>query len=335
MPRSPRRSTLPRKDPGVPLSASQRPSAEILARLAPAVTAELARALDRAESHCLSLVATPIGNLADMSLRAIATLATADIVYAEDTRHSATLFAHYGLRPTVRPYHEHNAEKERPAILAALDEGKSVALISDAGTPLVSDPGYKLVRDCLAAGHRVTAIPGASATLAALVSSGLPSDAFAFAGFLPARSQARRTRIAELAAIPATLIVFETANRIAKALADLGQVLGERSAVVARELTKLNEEIARGSLTELAAGFAARSDLKGEIVIVVGPPEPREATDEQVVDALRAARVHQSLRDATRSVAEALGVAKSRVYDLALDLDDPSGVNADAANSDD
>ena len=268
----------------------------------------------------MHLVATPIGNLGDISLRALAVLATADVIYAEDTRHSGRLLSHFGIKAKLRPYHEHNAERERPVILAALADGDSVAVISDAGTPLVSDPGYKLVRECLAAGHPVDSVPGPSAPLAALVASGLPTDTFLFAGFLPAKMQARKARIKELAGIPSTLILFESPSRIAETLGDLAEGLGNRQATVARELTKLNEEFVRDDLSGLAAEFQARSKIKGEIVIVIGPPPSAAPSDQEIEPRLVAALSEMSLRDAARAVADDLGVSRSRVYELGLTL---------------
>jgi 16S rRNA (cytidine1402-2'-O)-methyltransferase len=190
--------------------------------------------------------------LGDVTLRALAVLAQADILYCEDTRHSRILLAHYGIARPTRPYHEHNAARERPHVLAQLAAGQSVALISDAGTPLICDPGFKLVRAAAEAGFPVTAIPGPSAPLAALVSAGLATDAFFFAGFLPSRCNARRTRLQELKSVPASLVFFEAPSRLADSLADLAAVLGEREGAVARELTKMHEELRRGSLAELA-----------------------------------------------------------------------------------
>ena len=210
----------------------------------------------------LYVVSTPIGNLGDMTLRAIAVLARADAVLCEDTRHSRTLLSHFGIGTPARPYHEHNAAKERPRVLAELAAGQRIALISDAGTPLVSDPGWKLVREALDAGHRVEALPGASATLAALSVGGLPTDAFLFAGFLPPKSAARRTRIAELSAVPATLVFFEAPSRIAEALADLAAVLGPRPAALARELTKLHEEVRRAPLDQPRRRARRRNDQR-------------------------------------------------------------------------
>jgi len=281
------------------------------------VSGELERAFAQTQEAGLYLVATPIGNLGDISLRALAVLARADVIYAEDKRHSATLLNHFAIKAPLRSYHEHNAEKERPNILAALETGERVALISDAGTPLISDPGYKLVRSVLAEGHAVISIPGASAPLTALTSAGLPTDTFLFAGFLPARKEARRGRIAELAQTPATLIFFEAPTRLAESLDDLSAVLGQRPAAVARELTKINEEFVRGELAELATHYRGRT-VKGEIVILVGPPAPVEITDEDIKSRLAEALVELSLRDAARLIAEDLGVAKTRVYDLGL-----------------
>src|SRR5262245_46395291 len=205
----------------------------------------------------LYVVATPIGNLRDITLRALDVLGAANRVYAEDTRVARKLFDAYGLKPRLAAYHEHNAEAARAEILTALEQGESVALISDAGTPLVSDPGFKLARAAIEAGHRVFPIPGASALLAGLVASGLPSDRFLFVGFLPSKQGARRVALAELAEIDATLILYETGPRLADALADMAEALGPRPAAVARELTKLFEETRRGTLDALAAHYAA------------------------------------------------------------------------------
>lgn len=265
----------------------------------------------------LYLVSTPIGNLADITLRALSVLVRADVIYCEDTRHSRTLLSHYSIRATLRPYHEHNAEEQRPRILAELGAGKTIALISDAGTPLISDPGFKLVRDAAAAEHTVIAIPGASAVLTALPVSGLPTDAFFFAGFLPTREGARRTRIEELAGVPGSLVFFESPGRAGAALQDLADVLGARPAVLARELTKLHEDVVRGSLAELAARFAD-VEPKGEVVLVVGPPGEGTTSDADIEAQLEQALKHWSVRDATKAVADALKVPKARVYDIAL-----------------
>ena len=225
------------------------------------------------------MVATPIGNLGDVTLRALSILAAADAVLAEDTRVSRTLLARYGIETPLSPYHEHNAAEARPRALRRIAEGQALALISDAGTPLVSDPGFKLVAEAVAAGFAVTAAPGASAALAALCVAGLPTDRFFFEGFLPPRSAARRERINALAAVPATLVFYEAPSRLAEALADLAAELGPRPAAVARELTKLHEEVRRGTLDALAAEFAAAEPPRGEIVVVVGPPQAREPVD--------------------------------------------------------
>jgi 16S rRNA (cytidine1402-2'-O)-methyltransferase len=285
--------------------------------VAAAAVVEMQRHLDRELPPGLYLVATPIGNLADITLRALSVLARADIILCEDTRHSRTLLSHFGIEATTRPYHDHNAARERPRVLADLAAGRRVALISDAGTPLVSDPGYKLVRASLEAGHRVEALPGPSAALAGLSVAGLPTDAFYFVGFLPPRSAARRARIAELKSISATLVFFEAPSRVAETLADLAAELGSRPAALARELTKLHEEVLRSSLPQLAEQLGTRP-IKGEAVIVVGPPQPGEVTDEEIAAKLDTALREMSLRDAAKAVADALGVPKTRVYDLGL-----------------
>jgi 16S rRNA (cytidine1402-2'-O)-methyltransferase len=270
----------------------------------------------------LYLVATPIGNLGDISLRALSVLAHADLIAAEDTRHSRKLLSHFNIAGELTPYHEHNAAKERPRLLARLRAGSSVALISDAGTPLISDPGYKLVREALDEGFMVTSIPGASAALAALTSAGLPTDTFLFAGFLPAKSGPRRARLEELKSIPATLVFFETAPRLEKSLADTNEVLGAREAAVAKELTKLHETVTRGTLDRLAAESSENSALKGELVVVVAPPTEDRAgiTDEKIVEQLGKALNLESFRDAVRSVSEVLQVPRSRVYEVGLSL---------------
>jgi 16S rRNA (cytidine1402-2'-O)-methyltransferase len=288
----------------------------------------LAQLLEKPLSAGLYLVATPIGNLGDITLRALAVLARADVLYCEDTRHSRTLLAHYAIARSARAYHEHNAARERPRVLAELQAGRSVALISDAGTPLVSDPGYKLVREAIDAGYPVTSLPGPSALLAGLVASGLAADAFLFAGFLPPRQSARRTRLAELKAVPATLVFFEAPSRLADSLADIDGVLGEREAAVARELTKLHEEVRRGPVADLVQ-WASETGPKGEVVVLVGPAPAEVATDAVIIARLEPLLAVMSLSDASRSVAEELGVPKGRVYALGIAMkrgsDDPSG----------
>lgn len=269
----------------------------------------------------LYLVATPIGNLADITLRALVVMTRADRLYCEDSRQSLKLLQRFGIEQRLDTYHEHNAERERPRILAALAAGKIVALISDAGTPLVSDPGYKLVRSAVEEGHAVHAIPGPSAVLAGLVEAGLPTDEFHFAGFLPPRSGTRKNRIAALAAIPGTIVLFEAPTRLGDCLADLAEILGSRPAVVARELTKLNETCHRGTLAELAA-WAEAASVKGECVILVGPGEAELVDDAAIEQALAKALEAGSVRDAAATVAERLGVPRRRVYDLAIGLNE-------------
>jgi 16S rRNA (cytidine1402-2'-O)-methyltransferase len=267
----------------------------------------------------LYVCATPIGHLADITIRALVTLQRADIVYCEDTRHSRVLLAHYGIGTALRPYHEHNAAAERPRILSLLSEGKAIALISDAGTPLVSDPGYKLVRAAIDAGHAVTALPGASAVLTALTLAGLPTDTFLFAGFLPPKQQARRTRLTELAPVPATLVLFEAPTRVAATIEDIREALPGRPVALARELTKRFEEVWRGAPGDILARLTA-SPVKGEIVLIVGPPNASEMTDAAIEDELRRALADMSLRDAVRAVADGRGLSKSRVYEIGLRL---------------
>lgn len=290
------------------------------ASLAERASAEVRRQLETKLASGLYLAATPIGNLGDISLRALATLARADVIYCEDTRHSRTLLAHYAIDRPLKPYHEHNAEAERPRVLAQIESGKSVALISDAGTPLISDPGYKLVRAALDGGHRVSALPGASALLAGLSMAGLPTDAFHFAGFLPPKENARRTRLADLASIPSTLVLFEAPNRLVATLEAIALVLGDREVAVARELTKRFEELRRGSAQSLAAELHGQ-EIKGEIVLIIGPPTaPVAASDEQIARELTRALEQMSFKDAVRTVSDMLRESRSRVYDLGLKL---------------
>ena len=271
-------------------------------------------------------MATPIGNLGDISLRAIRTLAAADAVLAEDTRVTKVLLAHYGITTPLVAYHEHNAAAMRPQLMARLRGGASLALVSDAGTPLVSDPGFKLVADAVAEGLSVTAVPGASAVLAALTVAGLPTDRFFFEGFLPARSGARRTRIAELAAVPGTLVFFESARRVAEALDDLAAVLGDRSAAVARELTKRFETVRRGPLPELARLFGEADPPKGEIVILVAPPAGPPTLGGMELDAkIRTALARMSVKDAAVVVAAETGLPRRHVYARAIELVNPHG----------
>lgn len=268
----------------------------------------------------LYAVATPIGNLRDVTLRALDVLAAADLVLCEDTRVTGRLLQAYGIEAELQPYHEHNAARVRPKVVDRLRRGAVVALVSDAGTPLVSDPGYKLVRECVENGVSVTPVPGASALLAALAAAGLPTDRFLFAGFLPAKAGARRKALGELAAVPATLVFYEAPSRLAAALADMAATLGERTAAVARELTKLHEETVRGSLEDLARRYAEAAPPKGELVVVVGPPA-RAAPGAQEVDAALAdALATMSVRDAAAAVSEATGIPRKQAYARALAL---------------
>lgn len=293
--------------------------------LADRAAAEVVRQTQQQLDAGLYLVATPIGNLGDITLRALATLSRADLVCCEDTRRSRVLLEHFGIKRPLRPYHEHNAEAERPRILAALAEGQVVALVSDAGTPLISDPGYKLVRAALEAEHRVIAIPGASAVLAGLTAAGLPTDCFLFGGFLPSKETARRNRLSEFASAPATLVFFEAPSRVAASLASIAQAFPGREVAVARELTKRFEDIRRGTAEELSAWTAEAGEPKGEIVILVGPPaEPSPIADRDIASRLEPLLKDMSLRDAVRAVADDLGVARSRVYDLGIALKDDS-----------
>lgn len=274
----------------------------------------------------LYLVATPIGNLRDVTVRALEVLAAADLIACEDTRVTRKLLDRYGIATPLSSYHEHNATQARPRLLARLGEGAAIALVSDAGTPLVSDPGYKLVREARASGASVTTVPGASAVLAAVTLSGLPSDRFFFEGFLPAKETARRARIAELKRIPATLILFETGARIAASLADLAAGLGTREAALCRELTKLHEEVRRGDLTTLAREAAQASEPRGEMVIVVASPEPQaEVTAVDLDSLLRQALDRVSLKEAVAEVAAVTGASRREVYQRALALDKERG----------
>ncbi len=270
----------------------------------------------------LHVVATPIGNLADISLRALATLAAADAVVAEDTRVTKTLLAHYGIATPLAAYHEHNAEVMRPHLLARLAAGAALALVSDAGTPLISDPGYKLVAEALAQGLSVTSVPGASAVLTALVVAGLPTDRFFFEGFLPPKSAARRQRIAELSTIPGTLVFFESPRRVAETLTDLAAVLGPRDAALARELTKVFETVRRGKLSDLAAAAAATPPPKGEIVLLIGPPSAgAPAIDAADLDLrIRKALESLSVKEAATVVSVETGQPRRKVYARAVEL---------------
>jgi 16S rRNA (cytidine1402-2'-O)-methyltransferase len=274
----------------------------------------------------LHLVATPIGNLRDITLRALETLAAADVIACEDTRVTRKLLDHYGITTPMTPYHEHNAATARPKLLERLAGGQAVALVSDAGTPLVSDPGFKLVRAAQAAGHAVSAAPGPSAALTALTVAGLPTDRFFFEGFLPAKDGQRQARIAELARVPATLILFETGPRLPRTLAALATALGPREAAVCRELTKLHEEIRRGELPALARAYEDGAGTRGELVIVVAAAAAdAESSTADTDELLRLALERGSVKDAVSEVAAATGRPRREVYRRALALAGEAG----------
>jgi len=268
----------------------------------------------------LHIVATPIGNLRDTSLRALEVLAAVDVIACEDTRVTRKLTDHYGITTPLTPYHDHNAAEARPKLIARIAAGDAIALVSDAGTPLISDPGFKLVRAAHEAGHMVTTAPGASAALAALAVAGLPTDRFFFEGFLPAKSGQRRARIAELARIPATLLLFETGPRLAAAFADLAGGLGPREAVVCRELTKLHEEVRRGDLAALAAHYESATEPRGEIVLVIAPPVAQDTEVADLDTLLRNALTRVSVKEAVAEIAAITGHPRREVYQRALKL---------------
>src|SRR5436309_5742412 len=269
----------------------------------------------------LHLVSTPIGNLGDITLRALQTLAGVDIIACEDTRITRRLTERYGISALLKPYHEHNATLARPKILGRLAQGASIALVSDAGTPLISDPGFKLVREACAAGCAVIAVPGASSVLTALAVAALPTDRFFFEGFLPAKETARRTRLAELAKIDATLVMFESGNRVQDTLADLADIMGGRDAAICRELTKLHEDITRAPIAELAKA-ADQLETRGEFVLVIGPPRADEGvmTQHDLDDLLRASLSRDSVKDSVAHAVEISGRPRREVYARALEL---------------
>ena len=282
----------------------------------------------------LHLVATPIGNLGDITLRALETLAGVDIIACEDTRVTRRLTERYGITAVLKPYHEHNAAMARPKILELLSQGAAIALVSDAGTPLISDPGFKLVREVCAAGHAVLALPGPSSVLTALAVAALPTDRFFFEGFLPSKQGARRNRLAELANIPATLVMFESGNRVQETLADLAQVMGARDGAICRELTKLHEDVQRAPLPELAQR-ADQLETRGEFVLVVGPPSAQAQimAEDQLDDVLRMALRRDSVKDAVAHAVAVSGRHRREVYARALEIVKQSrGEDVDDAN---
>ena len=267
----------------------------------------------------LYVTATPIGNARDITLRALDVLRAADLIAAEDTRVTAKLLAIHGISKPLTAYNDHNAARERPRLLGRLRDGARIALVSDAGTPLVSDPGFKLVRAAIEEGLPVHALPGASAALTGLVLSGLPTDRFLFAGFLPAKSGERRTMLEELKTLRATLIFFESGPRLADSLKDIAAILGARSAAVAREMTKLHEEIRRGTLIELARSYENQIAPKGEVTLLIAPPHAAE-TDFAAVDAaLTAALAFMPLKPASEMIADLTGASRKAVYARGLE----------------
>jgi 16S rRNA (cytidine1402-2'-O)-methyltransferase len=266
------------------------------------------------------VTATPIGNLGDITLRALAVLEGADAVLCEDTRVTAKLLSAYGIKAELVAYHDHNAARVRPRVLKRLAAGECIALVSDAGTPLISDPGYKLVAEARAAGASVHAVPGASSVPAALSVVGLPTDRFFFVGFLPPKAGARRKALEELKGARASLVLFEGPSRITALLRDSATVLGPRAAAVARELTKLHEEVRRGTLDELAAHYEAEGPPKGEIVVVIAPPTEDQGASIDVDEALRAALKTGSVKDAASEVAEMTGRPRREIYARALKI---------------
>lgn len=285
-------------------------------------TEVVARPLEAA----LYLVATPIGNLGDITLRALETLAGADQLACEDTRVTRVLLDRYGIRQRPTPYHEHNANEAGPRLIEALESGRSVALVSDAGTPLVSDPGYRLVEQALEKGIRVVPIPGASAVLAALTASGLPSDAFMFAGFLPVKDGQKRTRLSELVAVPATLIFFKSPRRLADTLVAMADVYGDRPAAIGRELTKTFEEMRTGTLPALAAHYAEAPTPKGEVVICVGPPaEQAPAAPADIDRLLLSLAAEMPASKAAAEAARMTGGQKPALYRRLLELKEGGG----------
>src|ERR1700729_727298 len=278
----------------------------------------------------LYLVATPIGNLGDITLRALETLAGVDLIACEDTRITRRLTERYGITGLLTPYHEHNAASARPKILEKLARDGSVALVSDAGTPLISDPGFKLVREVCAAGFSVVALPGPSSVLTALSVAALPTDRFFFEGFLPPKQTARRARLTELSRIEATLVMFESGNRVQDTLADLAGIMGDRDAAICREMTKLHEDIRRAPVTELALA-ADTLETRGEFVLVIGPPAAGTAimAKDDLDNLLRHQLPQHSVKDAVAHAVELSGRPRREIYARALELAGEADANGD------
>jgi len=269
----------------------------------------------------LYVTATPIGNLGDITYRAVETLKAADVILCEDTRQTAKLCATYGIGTSLKAYHEHNAARIRPSIIKKLQDGAAMCLVSDAGTPLISDPGYKLVREARKAGVAVYPVPGPSAAIAALSAAGAPSDYFFFAGFPPSKAGARDKTLAALADIDATLIFYETGGRLGASLKAMAAAFGDRRAVIARELTKLHEEFREGQLTDLAANYEAAAP-KGEIVVLICPPGAKELSEGELDAFLKDALATMSVKDAAAEAANVLGAVRNKAYSRALKLKD-------------
>ena len=274
------------------------------------------------KSGTLTLVATPIGNRADISLRAIETLKEVDIILCEDTRHTRPLIVAHGVNPKkLKRYDDHSDAGAREKIMTQLREGQDIALLSDAGLPLISDPGYKLVRECRAQNLTITAVPGANAALTALQLSGLPSDQFSFLGFLPNKSIARKKALAAWAEVPSTLILYEAKQRVAATLVDAAEVFESRKLAVCRELTKRYEEVTTGDLAKLAETYRKKEDLKGEFVIVIGPPEKKEASEEDIERFIKR-KLEDGFRpkEVAAAAAAALDMPKTKAYNLAISI---------------
>ncbi|MGH9672464.1 MAG: 16S rRNA (cytidine(1402)-2'-O)-methyltransferase [Bryobacteraceae bacterium] len=268
----------------------------------------------------LYVVATPIGNLEDITYRAVDTLRRVDLIACEDTRHSRRLLDHFGIKTPVRSYHEHNEHRQSRELLDVLREGRSIALISDAGTPLVSDPGYRLTAAAARAGVTVVPIPGASAVMAALTASGLPSDSFRYCGFLPSKAAARRALLESLRKEPATVIAFEAPHRIMETLRDMSGILGDRPIALAREMTKMHEEFLRGSASEVASRLSARPDVRGEITLVIGSGERKPAVRSELEIVAAVEELERSgvpRMEAIKECARRLGLPKREVYRIA------------------
>ena len=265
-------------------------------------------------------MATPIGNMGDITIRALDIFVKADVVACEDTRVTGKLLSHYGIKKTLLKYNDHTSENERSAIIKRLERGEMIALVSDAGMPMISDPGYKLVRKCVERGIYTTSLPGASASLAGLQLSGLPSDQFSFIGFLPAKSGARKTTLKKWESAEATLVAYETGPRLLASLNDILTVMGERQVCVARELTKLHEDVRRGNVSELIAYYKAESTPKGEIVVVVGQGHEKEWSDAEIKTELKKALETMSTKDAAAHISKVTDRSRKELYDLAVEI---------------